>query len=266
AFGRIISKNDWPNYESRSVANTERLLGIFEKHHVQATFFVLGYEAKRNPNLVRKIAAAGHEIGSHGMEHQLVYTQDREKFRCDVGDSRKLLQDLSGQEILAYRAPTFSIGRQTPWGHTVLAETGYRYDSSVFPIHHDLYGNPDAPVTIHKIETEAGPILEFPMTVVKFAGMNIPVGGGGYFRLFPLGVTLYFLNRVNRERPFVFYLHPWEVDPEQPRIAGAPFKSRFRHYLNLRKTASRLECLLERFSFAPLGRILQEWRDIHEDQ
>jgi polysaccharide deacetylase family protein (PEP-CTERM system associated) len=211
--------------------------------------------------LVREIADAGHEIGSHGYAHQLAYTQSEAEFRDDVARARKLLQDLSGQDVLSYRAPSFSIGRRTPWGHRVLVEEGYKYDSSVFPIRHDLYGDPDAPVEIHTIETESGPIIEFPPTVVRFFGRNIPTGGGGYFRIFPWRFTRWLLTQVNKTRPFVFYIHPWEIDPDQPRFDKAPlkasFKSRFRHYTNLDKTSDRFLSLLETFRFAPLREVLE---------
>ncbi|MCL2119920.1 MAG: polysaccharide deacetylase family protein, partial [Planctomycetaceae bacterium] len=185
AFEKIVSVSDWNNFESRVSANTRRFLELLASRNVKATFFVLGYEAERHPELVYEIAASGHEIGSHGFAHQLAGTQSEEAFRNDVARARKLLQDLSGQEVLSYRAPSFSIGRKTPWTHRILVEEGYRYDSSVFPIRHDLYGDPDAPVEIHTIETDAGPLIEFPPTVVRLLGCNIPTGGGGYFRIFP---------------------------------------------------------------------------------
>jgi len=257
AFENIVASSDWGNYESRVTANTRRILEMLASRKVQATFFVLGYEAERRPGLVREISDAGHEIGSHGYAHRLAYTQSEAEFRDDVARSRKLLQDLSGQEVLAYRAPSFSIGRRTPWGHRVLVEEGYRCDSSVFPIRHDLYGDPDAPVGIHTIETQSGPILEFPPTVVRLFGRNIPTGGGGYFRIFPWWLTRRMLVQVNKTRPFVFYIHPWEIDPDQPRFDKAPFTSRFRHYTNLHKTADRFMRLLETFRFAPLGVCLQ---------
>ncbi|MDR1493294.1 MAG: DUF3473 domain-containing protein [Planctomycetaceae bacterium] len=260
AFEKVVSPQDWEQWESRTVANTRKILQILESYRVKATFFVLGYEAERRPELVREIAAAGHEIGSHGYAHQLAYKQSENVFREDVRRARKLLRDLSGQEVLAYRAPSFSIGKRTVWGRRVLAEEGYKYDSSVFPIRHDLYGDPDAPVEIHPVETEAGTIWEFPPTTVSFFGKKIPTGGGGYFRIFPYWLTKMMLNRVNQTRPFVFYIHPWEFDPEQPRIVNAPLKSRFRHYTNLKKTSPRFQNLLQSFRFAPLGEALENWR------
>ena len=256
AFEKIVAPTDWGNFESRVVANTRKFLEILALQNVRATFFLLCYEAERYPEMVREIAEAGHEIGSHGYSHQLAYTQSEAVFRDDVARSRKLLQDLSGQDVLSYRAPSFSIGRKTPWAHRVLVEEGYRYDSSVFPIRHDLYGDPDAPVEIHTIETESGPIIEFPPTVVRLFGRNIPTGGGGYFRIFPWWLTRRMLSRVNQTRPFVFYIHPWEIDPTQPRFERAPLKSRFRHYTNLHKTADRFVRLLETFRFAPIREVL----------
>jgi len=261
AFRHIVSPSDWGNFESRVVANTRRLLELLASRNVKATFFVLGYETERHPTLVREIVSAGHEIGSHGYAHQLAYMLSEEAFRDDVARSRKLLQDLSGQEVLSYRAPSFSIGRKTPWGHRVLAEEGYRYDSSVFPIRHDLYGDPDAPHGIHTIVTDAGPIIEFPPTVVRLFGCNIPTGGGGYFRIFPWWLTRNLLARVNKIRPFVFYIHPWEIDPDQPRFDKAPLKSRFRHYTNLHKTTERFAQLLEMFRFAPMSDVINRRDD-----
>ena len=257
AFEKIVAPADWGNYESRVRANTQRFLELLAEQNVKATFFVLGYEAERHPEMVREIAAAGHEIGSHGFAHQLAYKQSETVFRNDVRRARKLLQDLSGQEVLSYRAPSFSIGRQTPWGHRVLVEAGYKYDSSVFPIRHDLYGDPNAPVEIHTIETEAGPIIEFPPTVVRWFGRNVPTGGGGYFRIFPYWLTRRMLKQVNETRPFVFYIHPWEVDPKQPRFDKAPLKSRFRHYTNLHKTADRFTRLLKTFHFGPMREVIE---------
>ncbi len=260
AFANTIRIEHWDNWEFRVEANTEKILGLLDSHGVKGTFFVLGWVAERAPRLVRRIAEDGHQVASHGFAHQLVYTQTAETFREDVRKTRAMLQDLSGQPVLSYRAPSFSITRKTPWAHRILAEEGYLYDSSVFPIHHDLHGNPDAPREIHKIETEAGSLIEFPPAVVRYFGQNIPAGGGGYFRLFPFRLTRHMLQSINRSgRPFVFYMHPWEIDPEQPRVPGAPFKSRLRHYLNLHRTESRLNRLLSAFSFVSLEETLRQW-------
>jgi len=261
AFARTIKPDEWDRWESRVVANTRRMLEILKqaRQPVKGTFFVLGWVAERHPNLVPEICAAGHEIASHGFAHRLVYEMTEEEFRNDVRRTKQLLQEQSGQEVAGYRAPSFSIVKRTPWAHRVLVEEGYRYDSSVFPIHHDLHGNADAPREIHRIDTEAGPIREFPPAVVRFFEQNLPTGGGGYFRFFPYFVTRRMLRSINTAgRPFVFYLHPWEIDPDQPRIQGAPLKSHFRHYLNLHRTAARLARLLNDFDFAPICDILEE--------
>ena len=260
AFVRTIPVSDWDKWEFRAEANTEKILQILDETGVKGTFFILGWIAEKVPQLVKRIAACGHTVASHGLWHQLVYTQSEAEFREDVSAARKMLQDLSGQEVVSYRAPSFSITKKTPWAHRVLVEEGYLYDSSVFPIHHDLHGNPDAPTRIHRIETESGPLLEFPPAIVKMLGQNIPTGGGGYFRLFPFAVTRRMLQSINAGgNPFVFYLHPWEVDPDQPRVHGAPLKSRFRHYLNLKRTAPRLKRLLQTFSFTPMENVLENY-------
>ena len=260
AFVNTIPQSHWDQWEFRAEANTEKILKLLADANVKGTFFVLGWIAQKAPQLVKKIADEGHTIASHGFAHQLVYSQTEQEFREDVRTTRLLLQDLSGQSVLSYRAPSFSITKKTPWAHRVLAEEGYLYDSSVFPIHHDLHGNPDAPTQIHRIETPAGSLIEFPPAIVKLLGQNIPTGGGGYFRLFPFAVTRRMLRSINNAgNPFVFYLHPWEVDPDQPRVPGAPLKSRFRHYLNLKRTVPRLQRLLATFSFAPMENVLKTW-------
>jgi polysaccharide deacetylase family protein (PEP-CTERM system associated) len=260
AFVRMISPNDWDSWESRVVANTRRILDILRSRSkpVTGTFFVLGWIAERFPELVREIAGHGHEIASHGFMHQLVYEMTEEDFRNDIRRTRQLLQEQSGQPVIGYRAPSFSIVKRTPWAHRILVEEGYRYDSSVFPIHHDLHGNADAPLEIYDITTESGMICEFPPAVIRWFGQNLPTGGGGYFRFFPYCVTVRWLRSVNRlGRPFVFYIHPWEIDPKQPRIPKAPMKSRFRHYLNLNRTESRLKRLLNDFNFVPIRKVLK---------
>jgi polysaccharide deacetylase family protein (PEP-CTERM system associated) len=260
AFACNVAVADWDKYESRVESNTRKLLKLLSSQRVpvKATFFVLGWIAERYPALVPEIASYGHEIASHGYSHQLIYTMTEDGFRDDVRRTRELLRKQSGQEVAGYRAPSFSIVKRTPWAHRVLVEEGYRYDSSVFPIHHDLHGNADAPREIHIIQTEAGQIQEFPPGVVRRFGQNIPVSGGGYFRFFPYFLTSHWLRCINSAGfPFVFYMHPWEVDPEQPRISGASFKSRFRHYLNLRQTLQRLQKLINDFQFAPVNEVLE---------
>jgi polysaccharide deacetylase family protein (PEP-CTERM system associated) len=280
AFANIVAPKDWETWTSRVVENTKRMLDVLASAPkpvdvtsvqatpvqatptsaapVKATFFVLGWVAEQFPKLVPEIVRQGHEIASHGYGHQLVYTLTEEEFRDDVRKTRKILQDQSGQPVLGYRAPSFSIVKRTPWAHRVLVEEGYTYDSSVFPIHHDLHGNPDAPREIHTIQTEAGSIVEFPPAVITRFGKNIPTGGGGYFRFFPYFITARWLHEINRQgKPFVFYIHPWEIDPDQPKIPGAPLKSRFRHYLNLTRTADRLKKLLRDFSFTTIQEVVR---------
>ncbi len=253
AFEKHVRRDQWDQWESRLEANTHRLLELLDRHGVKATFFVLGWNAERHPQLVREIAACGHEIGSHGYWHRLIYQQTHTEFRADLRRSRDVLQEAVGRPVTAYRAASFSITRQSLWALEILVEEGFKADSSVFPIRHDRYGIPDAQRGPHRLETPAGPIWEFPPPVARFAGMNLPVGGGGYFRLYPLPWTVYCLRRINRaqRQPFVCYVHPWEFDPGQPRIRASRL-SRFRHYVNLSKNQRKLDGLLRRFRFGRL--------------
>jgi polysaccharide deacetylase family protein (PEP-CTERM system associated) len=254
AFSHVIEPSAWDSFESRVVANTERLLDLLDVHRVKATFFVLGWIAERHPALVRSIVARGHEVASHGMSHQRVVTQTPAVFRRETRDSKRLLEDLIQAPVIGYRAATYSITRQSLWALDVLLEEGFRYDSSIFPVRHDRYGIPEAKTIPHRLTTPGGgAIIEYPLTAVEVLGMNIPVAGGGYFRLFPYALTRWGLRRVRTQgRPIVFYLHPWEVDPAQPRIDGAGWRSRFRHYLNLDRTLPRLDRLLTDFPFATM--------------
>jgi polysaccharide deacetylase family protein (PEP-CTERM system associated) len=263
AFERRILRDDWENWELRVERNTRRILDRLARHDVMATFFVLGWVADRRPDLVREIALAGHEVASHGYWHRLVYSQSATLFREDIRRARGLLQDLSGQPVNAFRAPSFSITRETPWAHEILVEEGFEVDSSVFPIHHDRYGIPGASRFIHRIETPSGSLWEFPPTVRRLGKMNLPVGGGGYFRLYPFWWTRACLSRINdvERRPFMFYMHPWEIDPGQPRVRGIGLASRFRHRVNLRKTEARLERLLASFRFSSVGAVLAKYAD-----
>ena len=262
AFARTISPKDWDAWVPRVADNTKRMLDLLSsaRQPIKATFFVLGWVAERFPQLVPEIVRQGHEIASHGYGHQLVYTLTEDEFRQDVQKTRKILQDQSGQSVVGYRAPSFSIVKRTPWAHRILVEEGYTYDSSVFPIHHDLHGNPDAPREIHTIQTDAGAIIEFPPAVIRHWGQNIPAGGGGYFRFFPYFISARWLRTINRQgKPFVFYVHPWEIDPDQPRVPNAPLKSRFRHYLNLKHTADRLKKLFQEFEFTTVQDVITQW-------
>lgn len=258
AFDPYVDRRDWDQHESRVVANTQRILNLLEEHNVKATFFVLGWVAERFPRLVQEIQRAGHEIGSHGYGHRLVYDLSPEEFRDDVRLSRSILQQSVDTEITAYRAPSFSITGRSMWALPILVEEGFRVDSSIFPMRHDRYGDPQADPHIHWKETDRGKLLEFPPAVVKWGPMTFPVSGGGYLRLFPLRWTLWGLRRINRlqGRPFMFYIHPWELDSQQPRISGASRVARFRHYANLSSTESKLITLLRTFRFGRVCDVL----------
>jgi len=254
AFASTIQRSDWESLPRRVERNTERLLQILGDAEIEATFFVLGWVAERHPDLVRRVVAAGHEVASHGCSHVRVDCQSPEEFRDDIRRSKQVLEDLAGVPVRGYRAPTFSIGGASKWAHAILAEEGYRYSSSVYPVKHDLYGTPEAP------RTPFSPVpgmLEIPLTAVRMLGIDIPASGGGYFRLLPYHLTSGLLNRARRvnRSPAVFYLHPWEIDPEQPRHQSAPWKSRFRHYLNLDRTEPRLRRLLRNFAWTRMDRL-----------
>jgi polysaccharide deacetylase family protein (PEP-CTERM system associated) len=247
AFERHIAFADWDAKELRVDRNVKKILELFDRHQTKATFFVLGWIAKRLPGMVREIAQAGHEIASHGFSHVRVTEQQPDAFRNDVVSTKRLLEDTVGQEVIGYRAATYSINEGNLWALDVLGETGHRYSSSIYPIKHDLYGIPSAP----RFRFEVGPtkLTEIPITTVPMLGRNWPCGGGGYFRLFPYALSKWAIGRVNDEdgQPAVFYFHPWEIDPEQPRIPGVSLKTRFRHYLNLERFEQRLSTLLGDF-------------------
>ena len=255
AFERHISRDDWETLPCRVERNTDRVLSLFEAHHVRATFFVLGWVAKRYPALVHRIVAAGHEIGSHGMQHVRVTEQTPEQFRADADATRKLLQDVSGTDVTGYRAASFSIGRDNLWALDVLHEIGHGYSSSIYPVHHDLYGMPEAPRFPFRHQPSG--LLEIPVTTVPLAGHNLPCGGGGYFRLLPYRYFRWAYRRVNggEGKPAIFYFHPWEVDPGQPRQQGLGFKTRFRHYTNLSRMEARLGRLLGEFRWGRMDEV-----------
>src|SRR5262245_32758310 len=257
AFEAHVSRDRWDHFESRVCRNTERLLALFDECNVRATFFVLGWVADRYPSLVRRIAACGHEIASHSYWHRLVYTMTAGEFREDVRRAKAALESASGAPVLGYRAPTYSITRRSMWALDVLAAEGFVYDASIYPIRHDRYGIPDAPRHPHRIGGAPGGIWELPGSTVRYAGQNLPIGGGGYFRLLPYAWTRHGIAHVNarERRPVVFYLHPWEIDPEQPRMPASRL-SRFRHYRNLEKTEPRLRRLLSDFAFGPAFSLL----------
>jgi polysaccharide deacetylase family protein (PEP-CTERM system associated) len=244
---------------SRVVANTERMLQLLGEHDVRGTFFVLGWVAERFPSLVTLIADLGHEVASHGHGHRLIYDQTPRAFREDVRKAKDLLESASGQRVEGYRAPSFSITTKSLWALDVLIEEGYRYDASIFPIRHDRYGIPDSPRHPYVLPRNGGALVEAPGSTARIGPINLPVGGGGYFRILPYGWSRWGIARLNtrERRPAVFYLHPWEIDPGQPRM-HAGIVSRFRHYRNLDQTEPRLRRLLTEFRFAPLRQVLAE--------
>ncbi len=259
AFESTAPRAAWERYESRVERNTLRILELLAGCGVRATFFILGWVAEHFPRLVRTIADAGHEIGSHSYWHRLVYDLPPDEFRADLVRSRDVLEQILGAPVTAYRAPSFSITARSTWAWEILAEEGFRYDSSVFPIHHDRYGMPQAPRFPHVIPCAAGRLWEFPATAHRMAGVNVPVGGGGYFRLYPFTLTTTLLERFQRRwgRPFLVYLHPWEFDPRQPVMPGISRKARFRHYVNLHSVETKFTQLLRRFPFTTLSEALQ---------
>ena len=258
ALSSAIARDTWDSRELRVQANTEKLLEILGERGVHATFFVLGWLAERAPALVRRIAAAGHEVACHGYSHQLVYTQSPETFRAETVRAKHCLEDTIGHEVLGYRAASFSVTRASLWALDVLIDLGFRYDSSIFPIHHDLYGLPGANPEPHRVSAPSGRLLaEFPMSAASFCGVQVPVSGGGYFRILPYWLTRAGLKQINegRGRPFAFYLHPWEIDPGQPRIEVGAI-SRFRHYTNLSRCEARLRRVLQEFAFTSMHEVL----------
>lgn len=259
AFADRVDRRKWDRFESRVVANTQRVLRLLDRVQTAGTFFILGWVADRHPDLIREIQRAGHEIGCHSYSHRLIYEMTPEEFRSDLKRANEAIGSVTGTPMTAFRAPSFSITRRSLWALDILIEEGIRYDSSVFPVHHDRYGIPGAPRFVNVIERASGQLHEFPPTVCRFGPMNIPVSGGGYFRLFPYWLTDYGLARVNRRdaQPAMFYIHPWELDPEQPRIPSS-LRSRFRHYQNLRTTEPKLEKLLRRFKWGRMTDVLRQ--------
>jgi polysaccharide deacetylase family protein (PEP-CTERM system associated) len=317
AFSKVIRYEDWDKFESRIERNTDLILKIlnsvsgpilakpqhhsnsalndssfithnseFKTHHSQkGTFFVLGWIAERYPDLVRRIQKEGHEIACHGYGHQLIYNQSRDEFRQDVKRAKSILEEITGSEVMGYRAPSYSITGNSKWAFEILVEEGFKYDSSIFPIRHDFYGMPEAPrfpfviflngnsnvefsVMNCKVNTFQNSklkiqnskfLMEFPISTMMLFGQNIPVSGGGYFRLFPYPIIEKGLKSINEKegKPFIFYLHPWEIDPQQPRINGLSSRSKFRHYVNLGKTVRKFRKLLKDFNFSSVKKILE---------
>jgi polysaccharide deacetylase family protein (PEP-CTERM system associated) len=262
AFERVIDPATWDRYPLRVGDNTRRILDLFDGYGVKGTFFVLGWVAQREPELVREIQRRGHEIACHGFDHQLIYRIGPEAFRQDIRHAKALLEDITGKAVYGYRAPSYSITASSLWALDLLIQEGFTYDSSIFPIMHDIYGIPDAPRFPHTITRPAGIIREFPISTIQVRGfyrnLRLPVGGGGYLRLLPA----YWFRRAFQKMnalglPAVLYFHPWEIDPGQPRIK-AGYRSRFRHYLNLGRMEGRLSSLLATLPFAPMGKVLSE--------
>jgi len=254
AFAGVINRGDWEALPRRVVRNTDRLLDILADSGASGTFFTLGWVAERHPELVRRIVADGHELASHGSDHYRLDQQSPAEFRDDIRRSKALLEDIGGAAVTGYRAPTFSVGVKSRWAHEILAEEGFRYSSSVYPIAHDLYGVPKAPR--HPFCPLPG-FIEIPLTTVRLFGRNFPTAGGGYFRLLPYAVTRTALRKAGSElrTSCVFYLHPWEIDPDQPRQVQAPFRSRLRHYVNLGRTEHRLRRLLRDFQWTRMDHL-----------
>lgn len=259
AFDPYISRNAWDSIPCRVEQNIDRILSLLENRGIHATFFTLGWIAKRYPSMVRRIVENGHELASHGCDHDRVTDLEPSEFYKDIADSKKLLEDISGLPVLGYRAPSFSINKQNYWALSLLEEAGYLYSSSIYPIRHDHYGIPDAP-RFAFYPNSAGKLLEVPVTTLNLLGRNIPVGGGGYFRLWPYAISRWFIQRVNEkdQRSAVFYFHPWEIDPDQPRQKGINLKVRFRHYLNLDLMEKRLANLLNDFGWGRMDQIFLE--------
>ena len=257
AFSDTVKFADWHKYESRVEENTRRLLDLLGQHGIRATFFVLGWVAERCPRIVSSIHSAGHEVASHGYSHRLAYDMTPDEFRDDVLRSKAVLEDITGVRIAGYRAASYSITGKSLWALDVLIEEGFLYDSSIFPVRHDRYGLPGANRFPHVIKGKKGSIMEFPPSTCRILGQNIPVAGGGYFRLFPLSVTRAAFRRLNavEKKYAIFYVHPWEIDTGQPRLKGK-LRSRFRHYVNISGTLPKLRLIFSEFKFKPLGEFL----------
>lgn len=256
ALASRVSKASWDTHQSRVESNTLRCLDLLDAMSRRGTFFVLGWVALRYPRLVREIVARGHEVASHGMEHDRINELGPARFACDVLTSRRLLEDVSGELVQGYRAPSFSLRPDMTWAYRALVDAGFRYSSSVYPVRHDHYGSPDAPRHAYR-PLPGSDFVELPMTTARVAGRILPASGGGYFRFWPYAVSKRLLCHAGsvHQRPSIFYMHPWEIDPGQPRVGGLPLKSRFRHYVNLHRTESRLQALLRDFSWDRMDRV-----------
>lgn len=257
AFADVIRFEEWGGYESRVERNTYRILDLLDKHNVKGTFFTLGWVAEKCPGLVKAIYDRGHEVACHSYNHRLIYDMTPEEFREDTRKAKAILEDITGSRVMGYRAPSYSIVKSSLWAIDILIEEGFRYDSSIFPVHHDRYGIPGASRFKYSIDGKAGSLVEVPMSTLNIFGHNLPVAGGGYFRLFPGWFTSFSIRRINNKdkEPAIFYMHPWEIDEEQPRMKGSRL-SMFRHYVNLNSTMSKLSSLLEQHKFKPLSELV----------
>jgi len=256
AFERYVGRDSWDDRECRVERNVDRILELFDSHGVKATFFTLGWVTERYPDMIKRIVGQGHELASHGWSHVRVTQQQPAEFRQDILRTKALLEDVSGQEVIGYRAASYSIGANNLWALELLQETGHRYSSSIYPIKHDLYGMPDAPRFAFSPGNDD--FLEFPVTTVRLGNRNLPCGGGGWFRLVPYAGMRWAMRRVNKidQEAAIFYFHPWEIDPEQPRQQGIDVKTRFRHYLNLERMQPRLSRLLDDFAWGRMDEVL----------
>lgn len=260
AFNKVVSTADWDSMESRVEANTRRALDLFRRHGIKATFFVLGWVAERHPQLVKAIDDEGHEVASHGYSHQLIYSQTPQVFRDETRRSKRVLEDIIQKPVKGYRAASYSITPKSRWALDILHEEGFEYDSSLFPVHHDNYGMPDADPDPHILTTPSGgKLAEFTLSTLNIGGYKLPMAGGGYFRLYPYWLTELGLRYLQRRgKPFIFYLHPWELDPQQPRFENASRLSRFRHYNNLDRCEARFDRLLQSFRFTTVRDVLTD--------
>jgi polysaccharide deacetylase family protein (PEP-CTERM system associated) len=256
AFEKVIDRGEWDSIKTRVEDNVYRVIDLFAEADVSATFFTLGWVARRHPNMIRRIADAGHELASHGYDHARVFTFTRAEFAADIRKAREVIEDCAGVAVTGYRAPSFSIDRRTPWAFAELAEQGYAYSSSVAPVAHDHYGWPEAPRFAFRPLPWSG-LVELPVTTAILGGRRVAAGGGGFFRVLPYGFSRWAIRQVNREeqRPAVFYFHPWEIDPDQPRIGHAPLRSRLRHYTGLARMADKLRELVHEFRWGRMDMI-----------
>ncbi|MCD2451843.1 DUF3473 domain-containing protein [Methylicorpusculum oleiharenae] len=256
AFEKYINRSDWDSLPQRVSQNTHRILDLFAEHNIHATFFTLGWVAERNPDLIRRIIKEGHELACHGYAHQRVTDQTPTQFSTDIIKAKNLLEDLGGQPVNGYRAPSYSIGAKNLWAHDILNEAGFLYSSSVYPVKHDLYGMPDAPRYLYQ-PLESSDFKEIPITTVRIGNKNFPCGGGGFFRFYPYAFSKWAFKVINHkeQQSGIFYFHPWEIDPDQPRQKGINLKSRFRHYLNLDKMEHRIIRLLTDFKWDTMANV-----------